>query len=349
MTSHSTRPTDLFGMPFLVIDENRFAHAAINELIETTLDRGRLVVLHGPAGTGKSHLTHVLTREVGRRGSLSPLRFTPSDIRVEAAESLPEISWPESASKRSEQAPRRLLICEDLQLAARHEGVQQTIVAWLDECRSSGVDCVVTINRTPGEVAGLSTRLRNRLRAATCVGLQLPGVDSRDELLKHFCQHAQIPVPPHVTKLLAKRLPLSPRELQGALRRFEDFSRLRRVPIDAQTAMAFLKTEELPRTLTIEEIARAVAREFGIKVADIRSDARDSTLKTARQCAMYLARELTAGQYAKIGEYFSNRSHSTVMHACDRIAELLPEDAALRQRLANVKQSLGGGLRVETR
>ncbi len=341
MTRSAPRTPDPFGMPFLVCDENRFAHAAINELIETTAERGRLVALHGPAGTGKSHLTHLLLRELSRRGPITPFKFTPSEIRVEAAESLPDISWPEHPARRGESPPRRLLICEDLQLAARLSSVQQTIVAWLDECRSSGIDCVVTMTRTPGDITGLSQRLRNRLRAATCAGLLLPGTASRDELLKHFCVHAQIPLAPHVTKLLAKKLMLSPRELQGALRRFDDFSRLRRVPLDAQAAMAFIKTEVLPRTLTIEEIARVVAREFGVKLADIRSDARDTTLKTARQCAMFLARELTAGQYARIGEYFSNRSHSTVMHACERIATLLPEDPALRQRIANVKQSLG--------
>ena len=105
--------------------------------------------------------------------------------------------------------------------------------------------------------------------------------------------------------------------------------------------ISFLKTEILPRPVTLEEIARAVSREFGVKLADVRSDARDTTLKTARQCAMYLARELTRGPFAQIGEYFEHRSHSTVMHACRRIEELLVEDAGLRQRIATIKQSFG--------
>lgn len=341
MTRKSHRSHDPFGVPFLVYDENRFAHAAINELIETTAHRGRVVVLHGPAGVGKSHLTHLLIRELSRRGAFTPLKFTPSEIRIEATESLPEIPWPSAVPQRTAQQRRRVLVCEDLQLAARLDGVQQAIVAWMDECQAGGIDVVVTMNRTPGDIAGLSARLRNRLRSGTCAGLPLPDTVARDALLKHFCIHSQLPLPPHVTKLLARKLTLSPRELQGALLRFDDFARQLGKPLDAQTAMAFLKTEVLPTALTIDAITRTVAREFGIKLGDIRSDARDSTLKTARQCAMFLTRELTGGQFAKIGEYFANRSHSTVMHACERIATLLHEDAALRQRLAAVKQSLG--------
>jgi len=341
MTRNSHRPRDPFGVPFLVYDQNRFAHAAINELIETTAQRGRVVVLHGPAGVGKSHLTHLLIRELGRRGAVVPFKFTPSDIRIEAMDSLPDIPWPSALPKRTSQPLRRVLVCEDLQLAARLDGVQQAIVAWMDECQASGIDMVVTMNRTPGDIAGLSARLRNRLRGGTCAGLPQPDTAAREALLKHLCIHSQLPLPPHVNKLLARKLTLSPRELQGVLFRFDDFARQHGKPLDAQTALAFLKTEILPTALTIDTIARTVAREFGVKLSDIRSDARDSTLKTARQCAMFLTRELTGGQFAKIGEYFANRSHSTVMHACERIAILLPDDAALRQHLAAVKHSLG--------
>lgn len=334
-------------MPFLVCDETRFAQAAVDELIETVAERGRLVVLHGPAGVGKSHLAHLAIREMARRGVLVSYKFAPPDIRVEAAETLPEIPWPNAATKRGDISPRRLLVCEDLQMAARHDSVQQAIVSWLDECRSTGADCVVTMNRTPGDVSGLTTRLRNRLRAGVCAALPMPGAASREKLLQHFCVHTQFPIPASVCQLFARRLAISPRELLGVMRRFDEFTRQRDWPLNAHTAMSFLKTEILPRPVTLEEIARAVSREFGVKLADVRSDARDTTLKTARQCAMYLARELTRGPFAQIGEYFEHRSHSTVMHACHRIEELLADDAALRQRIATIKQSFGNATSAE--
>ena len=111
--------------------------------------------------------------------------------------------------------------------------------------------------------------------------MPLPGVTSREKLLQHFCVHTQFPIPASVSQLLARRLALSPRELLGVLRRFDEFTRRRDWPLNSQTAMSFLKTEILPRPVTLEEIARAVSREFGVKLADVRSDARDTKIGRA--------------------------------------------------------------------
>lgn len=341
MSRAVARSSEAFAIPFLIHEEIKFAHAAIESLYEPSVDRGRLVVVHGPTGCGKSHLAHLLIRELARSQSVATHVFTPPDLRDEPLESFPEIPWPVENNKRTPVGTaRRLLICDDLQLAARHDSIQATIIRWFDDCLASGVDVLVTLNRTPGDVAGLNLRLRNRLRAGTCVGVTLPNRASREALIQHFCTHTQLALPMNVIRLLARELELSPRELLGTLRRFDDFTLQNVLLLDARAAMAFLKTEILPQKLDVESITRLVAREFGVKVADVRSTARDSTLKTARQCAMYLTRELTDLQFAKIGEYFENRSHSTVMHACEKIAEQLPDDATLRHIVSTVRQRL---------
>ena len=52
------------------------------------------------------------------------------------------------------------------------------------------------------------------------------------------------------------------------------------------------------------------------------------------------ARELTGERYTAIGASFGGRSHSTVLHACSRIASLVDEDPGLRQQLRRVRQVL---------
>ncbi|MHC4878389.1 MAG: helix-turn-helix domain-containing protein [Planctomycetota bacterium] len=101
-----------------------------------------------------------------------------------------------------------------------------------------------------------------------------------------------------------------------------------------------MRQEILPTQATIESVAKAVAREFGVRLADMRSTSRDHVVAVPRQCAMYLARELTDEHLATIGKYFSGRSHSTVLHSCSRIAQQIEDDSALRQQVAAVKRVL---------
>ena len=326
-------------MPFLVLDENRFAYAAVEGLFETAVGRGRLVLVHGPTGTGKSHLAQLLSREIARRASALPIVCNGSDLTVRDDVSSSLLATVEEPPK--DDGARRFLVCEDLQAVARQAAAQESLVRIMDTCRVNGVDVLLTSNRSPGDIAGLSARLRSRLRSGVCAGIGTPNSVSREKLIQHFCSHMQLPMTGPAIRLFVKHLPVSPRELLGAARRFDEMAHMHRKSLDGQFAQVFLQHEVLPAVITIDAVAKAVSREFGVRLGDVRSSARDQLLRTARQCAMFLARELTSGKYVAIGEYFGNRSHSTVLHACNRIQESLGEDALLRQRISSVKQALG--------
>lgn len=326
-------------VPFLVLDENRFAWTAVSENHpdeERTDRRGRPVLVHGPSGCGKTHLCELL-----RHPASGGQRKAATDVPLIGASDFVALVAPDQPDDAlTPLTAGRVFVLEDLQLLARHTAAQSRLAALLDEAARSGTTAVCTSVSVPGDLKGLIPKLANRLRGGVSAAMRLPGPASREKLLQHFCTHLQVALPMPVIRLFARELAVSPRELLGVLLRFDDQARQQKVFPDAAFARRFLKYELQPRELSVDDIAKAVARQFGVRLGDMRSAARDHSLTLPRHCAMYLARELTGEHYSEIGVSFGGRSHSTVMHACSRISCLIEEDAGLRQQLRRVRQVL---------
>lgn len=337
--SRSTRRVSRRPVPFLVLDENRLAWTAVTRrgLDESRSDaRGQVVLIHGPAGCGKSHLCELL-----QHSASGDRRSDTADVPSVGASDFVELT--QSSDADDLLAPLTdapVFVLEDIQLLVRHAPAQRRLVTLLDEAARSGTTAVCTSINSPGDLKGLTPGLANRLRGGVTAAIRLAGPGSREKLLQHFCTHLQIALPMPVIRLFARELAVSPRELLGILLRFDDQARQQQVFPDATFARRFLKHELQPRDLTVDDVAKVVARQFGVRLSDMRSAARDQSLALPRQCAMYLARKLTGERYSEIGVNFGGRSHSTVMHACSRITQLIEDDAGLRQQLRRVEQTL---------
>lgn len=325
----------------LVLEENRFAWAALASLHDAAEQpaRGRLVYLYGPSGAGKSHLVRQFLRDERRRDpDLRAATVTAGRFAAELAEAS------EARSVDCFQARYRdlqVFVCEDLTgLEYRHE-TQQQLVAAIDELLSSGGRVVLTSTRAPGELAGVQRRLVNRCYGGTCAAVEAPGPASRAALLAHFALAKQIPLPQDAVDFLAAELPVSPRELRATVDQLDLQARQARTRIDCDFVRRCLESEIKPRSATLAEIARAVARHFGVTIAGLRGQRRAQGVVLPRQCAMFLARQLTAEPMQAIARYFGRRNHTTVLHACRRMRTLASDEPALRQHLAQIHRALG--------
>jgi chromosomal replication initiator protein len=334
--SRKSRAAGSGSVPFLVLDENRLAWTAVNSFRpgdDFSVPRPDSALIYGPSGCGKSHLCDLLVASHGDSGAI-----------VSAADFAEQVARNYKAANTfdpvSEYSPLDLLILEDVQHLCRHPSAQRVLATLMDDLRRAETTIVCTSNQPPAELKGLIPRLANRFRGGLCVAVRIPGPASRTKLLSHFCSHLQLAIPQPVIRLFANELSVSPRELLGLLFRFDDLATQQRAMPDARLARAFLKQEIAPATITVEDVAKAVARQFGIRLSDMCSQARDHAVAVPRQCAMFLARELTGEHYSKIGNYFGGRSHSTVLHACNRIRQQLDDDAGLRQQLKRARQTL---------
>ncbi|REK23404.1 MAG: hypothetical protein DWQ45_03725 [Planctomycetota bacterium] len=324
---------------FVVLPENRFAFAAA----ETLAQRPRrgpaaLLTIDGAPGVGKSHICdHVLQQSRLSEGESRAMHVTGAEFAQE---------WDEACRNRffrqfqESYAACDLLVCEDVQGMRRRRRAQEALVQIVDQVIAREGRVIFTLARPPRKITGLSQRLVNRCHGGVTAHVALPSSESRALLLDHFAKLHNVPVSADAVRLLAREFAVSPRELAGLATRLAQQSRQQSQMVDLAFAQQLVDTEPLQSQNTVPEISREVARQFGVALRILRSDSRSAKARIPRQAAMYLARELTSSPCQSIGKYFNGRSHSTVVHACQRFEEQLESDLALQPIVENIRKSL---------
>ncbi len=277
--------------------------------------------LHGPPGTGKTHLVCALLEEVTRRRPDRVVSLLSAGDLVPA----PAEAGPEGLSRHSD-----LLVVEDLQHLppASAEPLAQA----LDALRARGRQVVCTASAGPQRLAPrgrrLPARLVSRLAAGLVVGLNPLPAEGRLAVLEAGARRRTLPVGREVLAWLAERLG-GGRELEGALNRLEELARRHGLTLDLATVSAQFAEQAGAGGVTVERIAQRVGGYFRVKPEQLRSRGRSRGVLVPRQVGMYLARRLTGLSLEQIGAYFGGRDHSTVLHACRKVERALGEDAAL--------------------
>lgn len=325
--------------PFLVLPESQLAFAAATQLRSARSTRPLPpLTIYGAPGTGKSHLLAQVFAD--RRASGNP----PQAIEVTAEEFADE--WIEAVRGRRVVEMREmylaheLLICEDLQGIRNAAAAQEALISLLDEMLAGGGRVVLTAYAPPQEIRGLTARLVGRCHGGVSVSIPLPGRVSRLKLLKHFAAPLQVPVGMDALESLAKAEGLSPRELRAQLQRLVQAARQRRCAVDSALVHDLVAGEVPGEECRVADVAREVARQFGVTLRQLRSQSRGAASMLPRQAAMFLSREVTSAPCTEIGAYFSGRTHSTVVHACERFEQQLAEDVRLSAMTDAIRSSL---------
>jgi chromosomal replication initiator protein len=188
------------------------------------------------------------------------------------------------------------------------------------------------------ELSGLLPGLQSRLMGGLAIPLQPPGPAARLTVLRQVARQRRLELSEPVVHLLAESLPVTVPELRGALIQLETTLKVERRRATSERVRKFLAQRGGTRQPDIDEVARAAADHFSLKLSELRSSSRRRALVTARGVAMYLARQVTGESLHRIGRYFGNRDHTTVMHGCRKTEELVKSDPAIREAVRRLQQ-----------
>ncbi len=324
-------------VPFLVLPENRFAFEAVSSIGEGT---PRAVFIYGPSGVGKSHLARYAVRSfLSKRPDARVQHLTAGEFAAEFADASSgrTISLFQSATREFD-----LFVLEDLQVLDGRSQTQFQLLALCNDLAATGCQIIWTSRNSPGEMNGIDKKLLSRFRGGVVAQMRPLELESRIRLLKHFAEFQHLPLPADAAEVLAAGMDVSPRELWSLVGRLDTHSRQHRRPVDSDLVRRLLQHEVAPLKPRLDDICRAVARQFGISIHELRSRRQNRGVVLPRQCAMLLARQFSGRSLEQIGHYFGGRDHSTVIHACRRLARLIPHEAELRQNLSQIETALNG-------
>ena len=321
----------------LVIPENRLAVAAIGKLSPHGKKVAPLVTLVAATGLGKSKLVRELLRKwQGPNGK--KVYLTASELAAQVAEASTGNALAQFQDRLRKEV--QLFVCEDIQSLGPRKETQQQLIAAIDDVLSHQGRVLLTSTKMPGEIKGLAKRLRNRVHGGLCVDIAAPEKESRLKLLKHFLRSESLSLSADGMEAIAATEEFTPRDLLAVLTQLRAYARTGRSGITHERIQQVIAEMTTKSPLSLSEIARATAKVYQVKVADLKSPQRTQTIATARQAAMYLARSTGNLNFVEIGEYFNRRNHSTVIHACQRIAELIDQDPKVARDIDLIRRRL---------
>ena len=319
---------------------NQLARAASFQVAQSLGRAYNPLFIYGGVGLGKTHLMHAIGHEVMRQHPGANVVYLHSEKFVsDMVKALQHNAI--SAFKDHYRAADALLI-DDIQFFAGKERSQEEFFHTFNTLLEKKHQIVLTCDRYPKEIRGLEERLKSRIGWGLSVAVEPPDLETRVAILMSKAQQASVPIPDDVAFLIGKRIRSNVRELEGALRRVIANAHFTGQPITLDFAREALKDliALQDRLVTVENIQRTVAEYYKIRVADLLSAKRTRVVTRPRQAAMALSKELTNHSLPEIGQYFGGRDHTTVLHACRKVQEIMASDAKFLEDYNNLKRLL---------
>jgi chromosomal replication initiator protein len=319
---------------FVIGKSNEFAHAASKAVAENPSQSYNPLFLYGGVGLGKTHLLHAIGHEILRTRPQMRVLYLAAEQFVN--ELINSIRFDRMPDFRERYRTIDVLLIDDIQFLANKERTQEEFFHTFNTLYTSQKQIILTSDSSPRNIPTLEERLRSRFEWGLIADIQQPDLETKVAILQRKAYLENVHLPDDVAEFIAQQVKSNIRELEGLLNRVLAFSSLTGKPLSPALARETLKDilPEEGKKPAANEIVKAVARHYGLKVADIKSKSNARQIVFPRQVAMYLCKKLTDLSFPEIGKLFNDKHHSTVMYSADKVAELRKTDADLDRILS---------------
>lgn len=319
---------------------NQLARAAATQVADNPGGAYNPLFIYGGTGLGKTHLLHAVGNGLMARNPSAKVVYMHSERFVQDMVKALQNNAIEEF-KRYYRSVDALLI-DDIQFFAKKDRSQEEFFHTFNALLEGNQQIILTSDRYPKEIDGVEDRLKSRFGWGLTIAIEPPELETRVAILMRKAVENRIHLPDEVAFFIAKRLRSNVRELEGALNRVIANANFTGRPITIdfvrEALRDLLALQE--KLVTIDNIQKTVAEYYKIKVADILSKRRSRSVARPRQVAMALAKELTNHSLPEIGDAFGGRDHTTVLHACRKVAQLREESHDIKEDYQNLIRTL---------
>ena len=298
------------------------------------------LVIYGGVGLGKTHLAQSIGNEAKRMFPGKVVLYVSSEKFINQFQDHSRNNAINDFIHFYQLVD--ILIIDDVQFFNRAEKSQDAFFAIFNHLHQSGKQLVLTSDKSPKDLEGVQERLLSRFRWGLSADLSIPDYETRIEILERKMKNDGVEMPREVIKYLAYNINSNVRELEGALISLLAQSSLNKREIDLDLAKKvlrnFVKTSS--KEITIETIQKMVCEYFDVPYDKLLQKTRKREIVQARQITMYLAKAFTKNSLKTIGEHFGGRDHTTVIHSCQTVKDLMDTDGLFRDNVMELQQKV---------
>ncbi len=323
---------------FMVGESNELAYTAARKVCTQSSHYNPLFI-YSAVGMGKTHLLNAIGLDLENSKQvmfISAERFMYHFIR--SIKSNDMVKFKDFFRKAN------IFIIDDIQFVGGKEAMQEEFFHTFNALIERGSQIVVASDRSPSNLDRVQGRIKSRLSGGLVIDIQPPDLNLRIKILrskfedikKNFNENYNLN--DEVFKFLATEITSSIREMVGALNRVLAFSKINTKSPNIYECKRILKDfiNDNKKSINVESIQNIVAVYFNLNIQEMLSPRRSRSLARPRQIAMYLAKKYTTNSLPEIGRKFSNRDHTTVIHAVKKINELIKNDNEIKHSITEI-------------
>ena len=296
--------------------------------------------LYGGVGLGKTHLMHAVGNKLKKERPDAKICYLHSETFV--SEMVKALQLGAMNEFKKFYRGLNALLIDDIQFFAGKEQSQDELFHTFNSLIENGNLMIFSCDRYPKEIEGLDERLKSRFGWGLSAVIDPPALETRAAILMQKANDMGLALSDECAFFIADQVKSNVRELEGALTRVAANARFTNAEINIDLIKNSLRDilAIQARMVTIPNIQRVVAEYYNIRVSDLLSSRRSRSVTRPRQIAMSLAKSLTNHSLPEIGESFGGRDHTTVIHACEKVKELMQTNLEIEEDFKKLRRHL---------
>lgn len=296
--------------------------------------------IHGNSGVGKTHLCHAIGSNVKElfpdkkvlylSAHLFKIQYTDAR-RFNTINDF--INFYQSID---------VLIIDDIQELSGLEKTQNTFFHIFNHLHQNNKQLVMTSDCAPMDMKGVEERLLTRFRWGLASKLERPDKELRKEILQNKILSDGLTISEDVIDYIATNVTENVRDLEGIIVSLMAHSIINNSEIDLILAKRIveqsIKFEK--KKITIQSIQETISDFYDVRKELIQSKSRKREIVQARQVIMYFMKKHTELSLSQIGVHVGNRTHATVVHACNTVKNYVEVDKGFRSDIEEIERLL---------
>lgn len=327
---------------FAVSGSNEMAHAAATAVAKRPGEAYNPLFFYGGVGVGKTHLMQAIGHYILKQDpGLKVIYCTGEEFTNDIIDAIRNKKA--TTFKKKFRSAHTLLI-DDIQFIGGKNAVQEEFFHTFNALTKLSSQIVLTSDRPPSEINLLEDRLKSRFEAGLMVDIQQPSAELKTAIVLIKAKSAGLSIPIKLAEQIASRVD-GARRIEGVITTIRSEIELKKKELDEELISSILEKEKADSAdkrirLRPQKVIKKVSSYYQINQTALKGKRRNKEIVEARHMAMFILKTDLEMSYVDIGKWFSNRDHTSVMHAKDKIEQLIEESESVQEDYQRIKEEL---------